>query len=152
MTDIKYEIGGKVRISGKWYEIEDQGGRLSKCIRVQTSSESYLQSLSSVINFIEDYEPPKKDVVHGWLDNMPVFVGSVTARAVNETLSGEYGAPPIARTYNGEKASEFGLRDDSHVLWYDTDGNGDCWWECCEYCELNRGDRWMMQPPAPGEC
>lgn len=138
----KYEVGGRVKIGGKWYKVAHVG-------------EDYLgfADLGTILTMAVDqinlgYEPPKqKSKPFEWVpkhyDFRQACNGMTHHESVNAWLTEKYG-DPTERVYNGEDASGFGLELGSVVL---------CWsrilgrWEDCFFGGLSKGDLWRKQPP-----
>jgi len=92
----------------------------------------------------------KEQQVYEWFDSSTIGVAScssISADLVNEILSHKYGSPPIVHTYNGESAEEFGLRKGDNVHYYV--GEHFNQWISTAFGSLQKGDRWMLQPPPP---
>ena len=156
----EYEVGGRVKISGKWFKIGAFASRSSRkldSIGLKNDCTGWTD-IRELTQFIEDYEPPKKEVAHEWLPwvQVPIHLhygDSISsqsvqdmAKSINKLLTNWYGAPPIVRTYNGESAEEFGLEDCSYISYWNEDA-----WDAGSFRILNVGDKWMPQPPAPKE-
>ena len=150
---MKYEVGGQVKISGKWYDIycADTGSPTGRDVKVSLNG-----CLSRVFNdFIEDYRPPTKEepTVFEWLSNDDILTSDFCFEPINTTsfrgrvnkyLTEKYGDPAV-RVYNGEDAEQFGLHGDSYVLYF-----GACEsWEGCEFRHLSIDDIWRKPPPPP---
>jgi hypothetical protein len=91
----------------------------------------------------------KEQNVYAWFDSSTIGVAScssISADSVNEILSHKYGSPPIVRTYNGESASEFGLKKLDDILRWNEESE---LWTDSYFDALSIGDRWMLQPPPP---
>jgi hypothetical protein len=143
MSKHNYEQGGRVKISGKWYEV------------VGILPSSYRGILLPIVGaerfvvpefFIEAYEPPKPksfEWVPKHYDFRQARNGMTHHESVNAWLAEKYG-DPTERVYNGEDASEFGLEPDSDVLeWRKIVG---CW-TCVSFYLLIKGNIWRKQPP-----
>ena len=140
----KYEVGGRVKISGKWWEVvalED-----ARLFKVSINFGGLIGWVPEAI--IEAYEPPKPESkpfewVPKHYDFRQACNGMTHHESVNAWLTEKYG-DPTERVYNGEDASGFGLELGSVVL---------CWsrslgrWEDCFFGGLSKGDLWRKQPP-----
>jgi hypothetical protein len=141
-TTHKYEQGGRVKISGKWYEIVSVNGDYVSLGGLGTMLHKAINKNN------KGYEPPKpKTKPFDWV---PFHYNLLQARdglthleSINAWLTENYG-DPTERVYNGEPASKFGLKPESRVLW---------WWEAVnrwgliEFSGLATGDLWRKHPP-----
>jgi len=157
MSDAKYKEGDSFCINGKNWTVLDYP--LGYIYRLRGEEKEIIEIHQRALDAIGDYEPPKKEeVVHEWLPwvQVPIHLhygDSISsqsvqdmAKSINKLLTNWYGAPPIARTYNGEEAEEFGLEDSVMVLYWLGDR-----WSGCSFGSLDRGEKWMAQPPKPKE-
>jgi hypothetical protein len=64
---------------------------------------------------------------------------------LNAALTARYG-DPTTRTYSGEDAGRYGLNRKSSVLCF---SRGDATWLECTFNDIDLGDQWRKQPPAP---
>ena len=134
---MKYEIGGRVKISGGWYEINatlpDDNQRI-----IEVSVMTKAGGLFVPVFFIEDYEPPKPkpfDWLKGW------HITDINSE-VNQYLTDTYG-DPTERVYRGEKAEEFGLSGTDGVLYWMRVPKK---WTSLAFCHLKGGDLWRKIP------
>lgn len=96
-------------------------------------------------------EPEEWITLEDWGDAKWEGCARLTA---NTLLTRKYVTPPIVYTYNGEKPEEFGLDENSEVLYWHEPYF--CYgapprWADRPFGDLDPGDRWMKQPPAPEE-
>lgn len=143
----EYEVGGRVKISGKWYEIE-ANSVLGTAVSLKIEGEP--SNWWTHASFIEAYEPPKKEEVFEWITSEhwdeaweSIGSGDNFRIALNESLLKTYGDPTV-RTYNGEKAEEFGLTDESSVLIWEMEQ-----WEMYRFRGIGKDDKWRKLPAAP---
>jgi hypothetical protein len=139
-----YEVGGKVQISGKWYEIlnVDPNDRwMPVRVRLEVASWWVWEEI------IQDYHAPTPPPFE-WLPphyNIDRCRNNLDRReSINAWLTETYGDPTI-RTYKGEHPKQFGLTFDSWVMRC----AGGKYWLFCHYDNLNLGDQWRKQPHAP---
>ena len=98
----KYEIGGEVQISGKWYEIVEVDGDRDDFlapIRIAVSDDSHWVRSE----FIQDYDPPAPKE---WITEADWILypnesdyqqdGPPLLKAMNRLLNEKYGEPPHA--------------------------------------------------------
>ena len=137
-TELK--AGGKVRISGVWVEIIDNG-ILVPNMNIASGD------LPRLIHFIEAYEPPAAKVEpYEWIKAEDLIrLGS--PKNLSEVLTERYGDPTI-RTYADENADQFGITGATDVLVWVSAPNP-CRWMESEFSFLNEGDQWRLQPAAP---
>jgi hypothetical protein len=141
-----YEKGGKVQISGKWYEIlgvHPYDKHQPVCISLKHGARWVWEDI------IQGYEAPTPPPFE-WLPphyNIDRSRNNLDRRAsINAWLTETYGDPTV-HTYNGEPAEQFGLTPSSPVLrWINNES-----WLGCWYKHLHHGQRWRKQPPAPKE-
>ncbi len=140
--DTKYEVGGQVKISDKWYDVVE----LKRCGAnpVVKIMDLYSEIPASII---QDYRSPQK--TFKWLSREDVKLLWVIplqeqADKLNKILTERYGDPTV-RKYNGEDAEEFGMEDDDCVLFW----AGGEFWSGCDFRNLDLGDYWMKAPPPP---
>jgi hypothetical protein len=134
----KYEVGGRVKISGKWWEIKEIG--LVTKLPVVGTEKFVVPEF-----FIEAYEPPKQEPKpFEWAENAKLPKHFIPNDEVNKRFAEVFG-DPTERVYNGEDASEFGLEPDSRILWGLEDDNT---WADISYRFLEKGDIWRKQPPV----
>jgi hypothetical protein len=93
---MKYEIGGRVRISGKWYDIVEpiwnQPSRVwaySHLALMNKPDRFGMVYAFPAPEFIEDYDPPKKH----WIEKSDFFDDDMRG-LVNTILTTKYGTPP----------------------------------------------------------
>ncbi len=143
----KYETGGKVKISGKWYELEYQSDT-----RWHIKGKGWLNK-AWLDDFVEAYEPPQPDA-YEWVKS----VGDQVDRSfawmqqhdslrdrINLFLTETYGDPTV-HTYNGEEPEEFGLKPKGLILVW-----AGFMWISLRYADLEHCDQWRKQPPPPTE-
>jgi hypothetical protein len=136
----KYEVGGRVKISGKWWEIKEIG--LVTKLPVVGTEKFVVPEF-----FIEACEPPEPkpfDWVPKHYNLLQARDGMTHHESINAWLTENYG-DPTERVYNGEDASEFGLEPDSRILWFLEDNNT---WADMSYYFLEKGDIWRKLPPV----
>jgi hypothetical protein len=143
MNTHKYERGGRVKISGKWYEIVSVNGDYVSLGGLGTM----LQKAINKNN--KGYEPPKpKTKPFNWVpfhyNLLQARDGMTHLESINAWLTENYG-DPTERVYKGEPASEFGLEPKSQILW--RRGVGRQWLESAEFEFLDKGDIWRKMPP-----
>ena len=124
-----YEKGGKVRVSGEWYEIKEINASRTAYLPVKVDIEGCWTWIHE--NLIEEYDQPISDYCE-WLRKADLFHMGELARIntdknvkdfvdkfhkhVNKALIRKYGMPTKLRVYNGEKPEVFGLEPDSKVF------------------------------------
>ena len=93
---MKYEKGGRVRISGEWYDVNRDSG--SHYVQVKLPSGKAFFDLPMC--FVGNYEPPPKQEWIEWGDmELAEFRGDLSTfepfrEALNTILTFKYGAPP----------------------------------------------------------
>jgi hypothetical protein len=97
----KYEVGGRVRISGKWYKIvraDEQPGILP--VRVAFAKDYFGQDYEMWIpaGFIEEYDAPEfnwlaQEDCDAWLNNNGA---TSSIKFYNRILTQRYGKPPAS--------------------------------------------------------
>ena len=140
----KYEVGGRVKISGRWYEVvEVEGGE------IKLNDKGWLASVWAN-DFCEAYEPPKPETDSKTFDWVPKHYNLLQARdgmthheSINAWITENYG-DPTERVYNGEDAGEFGLEPNTHILWWRM---ADKKWAGITFDALPEGAIWRKQPP-----
>jgi len=131
-----YEKGGQVKISDQWITLDEYLGVLNL---PNAHGNGYDLKLIAVENFIQDYKPPKQeDKPFEWVHRRSCSSDS----QLNKHLTDQYG-DPTERVYNGEDASEFGLKNDTGVLYWEEDGE---YWRKCFFKSLDKGDLRRKQP------
>jgi hypothetical protein len=139
-----YQIGGRVKISGKWRKIELK----SFCDTVKVEGLQMYHTIEDLGQIIEAYEPPQPKS-YQWVSENEIPSAAygngqkVAAALINSRLTETYGDPTV-RTYEGEEPEEFRLTGDAFIhKWV---GWG---WVTRKFCGLQPGDKWRKQPPAP---
>jgi hypothetical protein len=142
MSKHNYKIGGRAKISGKWFEIA-----YVNIDYLSFKGDMGTMLISAVDQFIEAYEPPKpKPKPFEWVPKHynlnQARDGMTHHESLNAWITENYG-DPTERVYNGEAASEFGLKPDSDVLeWRNIVG---CW-ICVSFYLLIKGRIWRKMP------
>jgi hypothetical protein len=142
MNNHNYKIGGRVKISGKWYDIVSVNGDDVSLGGLGTMPYKAIDKNNKA------YEPPKQELKP--FDWVPFHYNLLQARdgmthleSINAWLTENYG-DPTERVYNGEDASEFGLEDESRILCLFEYNNN---WADMSYRFLAKGDIWRKMPP-----
>jgi len=91
-----------------------------------------------------NYEPPKRESKpFDWVETAKLPNHFIPKEEINKRLTETFG-DPTERVYDGEPASEFGLKPDSDVLeWRKIVG---CW-TCVSFYLLTLGTIWRKMPP-----
>jgi len=142
MSNYNYEIEGRVKISGKWYEIGHCGIEIE-----DAAGGGILYAPRDIAGIIEAYEPPKPKPFE-WVPKHynlnQARDGMTHHESLNAWITENYG-DPTERVYNGEDASEFGLKPHSRILWFLENDNT---WADMSYRSLDQGDIWRKQLPC----
>ena len=130
----RLEHGGLAKILGVWHSV----------FCSSTAPPSILTSSGTVevhhlMEFIQDYDPPAPKP-YDWSTD-----GESFGDDLNAALTARYG-DPTTRTYSGEDAGRYGLNRKSSVLCF---SRGDATWLECTFNDIDLGDQWRKQPPAP---
>lgn len=132
---MKYEVEGKVKVSGEWYSVIGTG---PNSLTVATQDSPHVGT-SIERCFIEDYISPKPEP-YNWLKKIWDNRGIVSE--MNQYLTDTYG-DPTERVYRGEKAEEFGLSGTDSVLYW---MRGLKNWTSLSFCYLKEGALWRKMP------
>ena len=94
-----------------------------------------------MLSIIEAYEPPESKP-YDWSTGCATFGDDI-----NAALTAQHGDPTI-RTYAGEAAAQYGLKDTVTVLYWFISGSR---WGTVQWYGLKIGDQWRKHPAAPQE-
>jgi hypothetical protein len=140
MSKRNYEQGGRVKISGKWWDVvEVEAGEIN------LNDKGWLAS-EWANDFCEAYEPPKPKTdskTFNWAEKIKLPSHFIPNEEVNKRLTETFG-DPTERVYKGKPASEFGLKPNTHILWWRM---ADKKWAGITFDALPEGAIWRKQPP-----